>query len=97
MIECNDPSLKSFIEVDEKSHFPIQNLPYCVFQTINKPINRVGVAIGDYILDLSVIEREGLFDGPNLVKTSVFTQSSLNDFPVDGSTRKGIRGVSVQR
>jgi fumarylacetoacetase len=84
MIEVNDPSLKSFIEVDVKSHFPIQNLPYCVFHTTANPSDRIGVAIGDYILDLSRIENEGLFDGPKLVGTSIFSKSSLNEFMAMG-------------
>mgnify|MGYP003694086233 CR=1 FL=1 len=29
----NDPTLRSFIEVDATSDFPIQNLPYGVFST----------------------------------------------------------------
>ena len=28
----NDPKLRSFIEVDPSSHFPIQNLPYGVIR-----------------------------------------------------------------
>ena len=52
---------KSFIEVNRDSHFPIQNLPYGVFSTENNEAPRIGVAIGDYVLDLSVLEKEGLF------------------------------------
>ena len=48
----NDPSLRSFINVDPASDFPIQNLPYGVFSTAANPTPRVGVAIGDYVLDL---------------------------------------------
>jgi len=48
--------LRSFIEVSADSHFPIQNLPFGVFQPKQgKP--RVGVAIGDLIVDLSVLEK----------------------------------------
>ena len=52
---------KSFIEVHSESHFPIQNLPYGVFSTEHNQAPRIGVAIGDYVLDLSVLEKEGLF------------------------------------
>ena len=52
---------KSFIEVNQESHFPIQNLPYGVFSTKNNNTPRIGVAIGDYVLDLSVLEKEGFF------------------------------------
>ena len=52
---------KSFIEVKQESHFPIQNLPYGVFSTKDNHTPRIGVAIGDYVLDLSVLEKEGCF------------------------------------
>src|SRR3954449_2395526 len=55
----NDPSLRSFIDVDPASDFPIQNLPYGVFSTV-KTNPRLGVAIGDFVLDLWELEQEGL-------------------------------------
>jgi fumarylacetoacetase len=57
-----DPKLKSFIAVAKDSHFPIQNLPYGVFTTPANYSPRVGVAIGDQVLDLSVLEQAGLLD-----------------------------------
>ena len=48
----NDPTLRSFISVDPASDFPIQNLPYGVFSAKDGLAPRVGVAIGDYVLDL---------------------------------------------
>ena len=51
-IKANDPNLKSWIEVAKNSDFPIQNLPFGIYSTKNKT-KRVGVAIGDQILDLS--------------------------------------------
>ncbi|RMI01350.1 MAG: fumarylacetoacetase, partial [Calditrichaeota bacterium] len=44
-----DPSLRSFIEIDPESHFPIQNLPYGAFRPISGGEVRIGVAIGDYV------------------------------------------------
>jgi fumarylacetoacetase len=41
-------STKSWVEVKEDSHFPIQNLPYGVFSTAGHG-PRVGVAIGDLV------------------------------------------------
>jgi fumarylacetoacetase len=74
----NDPRLRSFIPVDAASDFPIQNLPYGVFSTSASPTLRVGVAIGDSILDLAVVEGEGLIDlAP---ARDVFAQSSINAF-----------------
>jgi len=71
----NDPKLRSFVEVDPSSDFPIQNLPYGVFFTPEQPSLRVGVAIGDFVLDLAALEASGLIQ-----LGSVFSQSSLNAF-----------------
>ncbi|CAO3612843.1 unnamed protein product [Cunninghamella echinulata] len=57
--------LSSFINVEKDSHFPIQNLPFGIFSTKEKVQPRVGVAIGNQILDLSEIAKAGLFDGIN--------------------------------
>jgi len=56
-------ALKSFIEVGSDSHFPIQNLPFGVFKP-GKEKARVGVAIGESVLDLSVLEERGYFRLP---------------------------------
>ena len=68
---------KSFIEVEPDCHFPIQNLPYGIFAHPRDPHPRVGVAIGDLILDLAELERHGMLegysDGP-----SIFLRDNLN-------------------
>ncbi|KAH9508273.1 hypothetical protein Btru_050684 [Bulinus truncatus] len=67
----------SFVTVAPDSDFPIQNLPYGIFSTAENPSPRVGVAIGEFILDLSVVKH--LFDGPALSGCQhVFEKSSLN-------------------
>ena len=71
---------KSFIEVNRDSHFPIQNLPYGVFSTENNGAPRIGVAIGDYVLDLSVLEKEGLFKEIMMDVAPIFNRPTLNDF-----------------
>ncbi len=78
MSNPNDPKLRSFIEVDPGSDFPIQNLPYGVFSTAAYPAPRVGVAIGEYVLDLAVLENEGLVDVSPAY--GIFAQSSINAF-----------------
>jgi fumarylacetoacetase len=64
--------------VTEASHFPIQNLPYGVFT--HNSSTRIGVAIGDQVLDLKCIGDEGLFD----FDVSFFSESSLNSFMAAG-------------
>jgi fumarylacetoacetase len=50
----SDPSLTSWVESAQGSDFPIQNLPLGIFSEA-KGRRRPGVAIGDYILDLTAI------------------------------------------
>ncbi|CAH0480145.1 unnamed protein product [Peronospora belbahrii] len=72
----------SFIPIAPDSDFPIQNLPYGVFSTIIKDDKkRVGVAIGEFVLDLSVLETEGHFQG---FDATCFHDSSLNRFMAQG-------------
>ncbi|ACF03639.1 fumarylacetoacetase [Rhodopseudomonas palustris TIE-1] len=72
----NDPRLRSFVDVKLESDFPIQNLPYGVVSTVDDPGPRVGVAIGDFVLDLAMLQTAKLLDLPE----GVFTQSSINAF-----------------
>jgi len=57
-IKANNPKLKSWIDISEDSDFSIQNLPFGIFSNKNKQ-KRVGVAIGDYILDLALTQKLG--------------------------------------
>jgi fumarylacetoacetase len=79
----NDPTLRSFISVDPTSDFPIQNLPYGVFSTKAAPTPRIGVAIGDYVLDLWQLAQDCRID---VVEPGVFAASSLNPFMALGPT-----------
>jgi fumarylacetoacetase len=67
---------QSFVPVSPESHFPIQNLPYGVFRAADRPAARVGVAIGEQILDLAVLEERGLLRTAS--SEPVFARSSLN-------------------
>lgn len=69
----------SWIEVARDSDFPIQNLPFGIFETDTRDA-RAGVAIGEYIVDLAMLHREGflhMFDEP---MSKYFHQSYLNEF-----------------
>ncbi|HEY2801178.1 MAG TPA: fumarylacetoacetase [Chthoniobacterales bacterium] len=71
--------LHSFIKVAPDSHFPIENLPYGVFRP-NDGAARVGVAIGDFVLDLAALEEAGYFRGAGLSDPKLFARDSLNAF-----------------
>ncbi len=65
------------IQIDSDSHFSIHNLPYGIFSTPTKH-KRAGIAIGNQIIDLSVLYELSFFE--NKIHSNVFNQSSLNDF-----------------
>src|ERR1700754_2541537 len=71
------PPLRSFIDVAPASDFPIQNLPYGVFSTKDGLAPRVGIAIGDYVLDLWQLAQDCRID---VVEPAVFAASALNPF-----------------
>jgi fumarylacetoacetase len=80
--QTNDPKLKSWVESANAadSDFPIQNLPFGVFSDVSNATPRVGVAIGDAVLDLSVLAREGLIEQD----AALFARASLNAFIATG-------------
>ena len=78
MIKANDPDLHSWIEIAPDSNFPIQNLPFGVFTTPDRS-PRVGVAIGEYILDLCVLGQHDFFVLIDM-DPNVFHRPYLNDF-----------------
>lgn len=76
-----DKTLTSFIDIATNSDFSIHNLPYGIFsETKDAASNnnrRAGVAIGEHVLDLSVLESEGLL---SLTGGPYFDQPTLNAF-----------------
>ena len=58
----HDPDLRSWVESANRANcdFPIQNLAFGVFQSSGGP--RVGVAIGDQVLDVGSCHQAGLFE-----------------------------------
>jgi len=72
-------SLKSFIDVPRDSHFPLENLPFGVFKPRDGAA-RVGVALGEDVVDLSALEDAGLFKDLPPETASATTRDSLNEF-----------------
>ena len=60
MNKANNPSIKSWLEVDENSDFPIQNIPFGISSPIGKSPRPVTI-IGNTVIDLSVLAGEGFF------------------------------------
>ncbi len=72
----------SWVGIPADSDFTLANLPYGIFSTEERP-RRVGVAIGDQILDLQAVAEAGFFDEIAFPKF-VFAQPTLNDFIAQG-------------
>ena len=62
----HDPLRHSWVETanDPAGDFSLQNLPYGVFRTPAHPAPRLGVAIGDRVLDLDAAASAGLLPAP---------------------------------
>lgn len=71
--------MKSFIDIDPESDFSVYNIPFGIFKPSTNKKPRVCTAIGNYVLDLSVIESAGLLSFKSAGK-NFFEKSSLNSF-----------------
>ncbi|HBS28865.1 MAG TPA: fumarylacetoacetase [Phycisphaerales bacterium] len=90
--DTHDPNLKSWVESanDPATDFPIQNLPWCAFldagasQSFSTP--RLGVRIGDRVLDVSAAASRGLIardDSDHLVLDAAQHMLSHADYRFD--------------
>jgi fumarylacetoacetase len=84
MTTTTDVALRSFVPVEPESHFPIRNLPYGVFRRRSELAPHLGVAIGDMVLDLAVLQESGLLQGPVVQGRPVFLEPTLNAFMAQG-------------
>lgn len=73
MVEQGSP-LQSSIEYPAGHHFPLENIPFGVFNNIESGESHVCTRIGDQIIDLAVLFAHGLFHGPLFsgLKNNVF-------------------------
>ena len=91
MIKANNPALKSWVEVSADSDFPIQNLPFGVFKTKTNTRPRVCTRIGDFIVDLVVLDHLSMLDDCE-ISHSVFDNQYINDLMFLGKEKtRGLR------
>lgn len=83
MIKANDPTLKSWVEVQEDSDFPIQNIPFGVARLKEGKVRCVS-RIGNYVIDLYSLAELGYLDGLGISDLRVFKKPYLNDFIASG-------------
>ncbi|HJK99152.1 MAG TPA: fumarylacetoacetase [Polyangiaceae bacterium LLY-WYZ-14_1] len=81
--ETTHPDLRSWVPGADETEFPIQNLPLGVFAPRDGGPPRVGVAIGDQVLDLARLAADGLLPDPG----QVFAAPTLNPFLALGPDR----------
>ncbi|MBA3946036.1 MAG: fumarylacetoacetase [Herpetosiphonaceae bacterium] len=93
--QTHRPDLTSWVASanEPQTDFPIQNLPLGVFQRPGDDHSpRVGVAIGDQIVDMAACLDAGLFDGPALVAAEACAAPTLNHLmSTDQATQSALR------
>ena len=78
--EANNPALRAWVEVATGAHFPIQNLPFGICRPRTRGELRVCSAIGEFVIDLAVLDEAGALDGTPVAGTEVFHEPTLNAF-----------------
>lgn len=96
----HDPDRRSWVESanDPKSDFPIQNLPFGVFRPKSgdgQP--RIGVAIGDQVLDVQRCIKERLIDGISPEAACALSTKSLNQFMAMGPSHWSAARAAIAR
>lgn len=85
--------MRSFIDVSPDSHFPIQNLPYGVCRRPGVEQPACCVRIGEFVLDLRVLEHRGFFSSV-FGDEHVLCKWSLNKFMGRGrSAWRAVRAI----
>lgn len=76
----HDPKLESWVATanDPDTHFPIQNLPLGVFSVGDEP-RRLGIAIGDAVLDLPRMVERGFAEGLPVEVVAALGAPRLNE------------------
>ena len=75
-------ALKSFIPYDSHHPFPLENIPFGVHQTASGERHCV-TRIGEFVIDLAVLEKSSLFKGEHfskLERKDIFSSGTLNAF-----------------
>ncbi len=78
---------------DGDTDFPLQNLPLGIFSTADLD-RRVGVAIGDYVLDLHSCFEQGLLGSPSASLLKAYTSHTLNILMSGG--RKAVKPLRAR-
>src|SRR3954465_12411195 len=95
----DDPSRRSWVESANggATDFPIQNLPFGVFSTDGEAESgRVGIAIGDQILDVTAALKEDLIAEEGRIAAPGCASPRLNELmSLDRRTVSGLRRTAA--
>jgi fumarylacetoacetase len=97
--ETHDAHLTSFIHsaAAGTTDFPIQNLPFGVFRRDGGKDARIGIAIGDEILDVAQALEADLFEGDAFGATEVLRDGTLNSLMALGPRPAKALRLAVSR
>ena len=85
MDETHDPARASWVESAQgTTDFPIQNLPFGVYRRKGEAAARVGIAIGDQILDVVACRDHGRFTGLARAAADACAAPGLNRLMASG-------------
>ncbi|MBO6536974.1 MAG: fumarylacetoacetase [Balneolaceae bacterium] len=70
--------MNTWLNISPDSDFSIHNLPFGIF-SVDGGLKRVGVAIGDFVIDLKIAHSLGVFTKME-IDQEVFAREYLNDF-----------------
>ncbi len=91
--ETHDPAATSWVDgTEDHAEFPVQNLPLGVFSQGGRA-RRVGMAIGDYVLDLSGIAL--LLNGEAAEAAALAKSETLNALFADGNAAADALRIGV--
>ncbi|KAF2093038.1 Fumarylacetoacetase [Rhizodiscina lignyota] len=95
--------LRSWFPIPPASHFSLANIPFGIISTTANPKPRLGVPIGDHVLDLALFTANNGFARQSTIQPHqhVFSELTLNSFaalgrPVHSVVRKYIQDVFLE-
>jgi fumarylacetoacetase len=99
--------MRSWIPVPPNSDFPLANIPFGIFSTVDNPQPRVATIIGDTVIDLYELQSRGCFMSLELAHNGgsfefeLFNNSSLNYFiakgkPFTNGIRKALQNIFAE-
>lgn len=70
--------MKSFLDIEKNSDFPLENIPFGVYMNEGKP--HICTAIGEFVVNLNILESYGYFDNCSFADAKPFSETTLNKF-----------------